>query len=492
MGVLRFRIEPPSLMPSGQAPSAYITGADGRVHITRSEIQDGVLSLHRQSSDSSTAHITVTIPERGQMVLSTTSLPERDIPYHMGVELLRGCLGDVREQACGWELARMNIPERYRSTQRQAFHCLAAACGTQTEPNLSNPQVLNGLKLALNAADVLIESYVMQRTAGTRSHQITAPTLVGCTLDATALQARNEFTGAFNAARIPIEWRWIEPVEGEYQWELLDHLIERCIDPRMAIIGGPLLDFTTGGLPKWLVPWAGDIANLPSFVCDFVETAINRYTGRIRMWEVAAYGNLGGALSLSEEHRLTVMARAMETAFRTDSDAQFFVRVGQPWGEYLAQGNHRLSPFQLVDALLRSHLGLSGVTLEIAMGYGPPGSLTRTRLAVSRLIDQWSQLGIQLHVVLACPSAIGPDAAAYGGCQVQNGTWRLNWSEETQAAWLEEFLPMISAKPAVTGVFLNSFGDSLAHRYPHAGMLRPDGTAKPALQFVEQHRNANL
>ncbi|RLS44277.1 MAG: glycoside hydrolase [Planctomycetota bacterium] len=492
MGVLRFRIEPPSLIPSGQAPSAYITGADGRVHTTRCEIQDGVLSLHRLSSESSTAHVTVSIPERGQLVLSTTSLPERDAPYHLGVELLRGCLGEVREQACGWELARMNIPERFRSIQRQAFHCLATACGTQTEPDHSNPQVLSGLKLALNAADVLIESYVMQRTAGSRTHQTSAPTLVGCTLDATALQARSEFTGSFNAARIPIEWRWIEPVEGEYQWELLDHLIERCIDPRMAIIGGPLLDFTSGGLPKWLVPWAGDIVNLPSFVCDFVETAINRYTGRIRMWEVAAYGNLGGALSLSEEHRLTVMARAMETAYRTDSDAQFFVRVGQPWGEYLAQGNHRLSPFQLVDALLRSHLGLTGVTLEIAMGYGPPGSLTRTRMAVSRLIDQWSQLGIQLHVVLACPSAIGPDPAAYGGCQVLNGTWRLNWSEEAQAAWLEEFLPMIAAKPAVTGVFLNSFGDSLAHRYPHSGMLRPDGTAKPSLQFIEQHRNSNL
>ena len=258
----------------------------------------------------------------------------------------------------------------------------------------------------------------------------------------------------------------------------------------MAIIGGPLLDFTTGGLPKWLAPWASDILNLPSFVCDFVETAINRYTGRIRIWEVAAYGNIGGALSLSEEHRLAVMARAMETALRTDSDAQFFIRVGQPWGEYLAQGNHRLSPFQLVDALLRSHLGLSGVTLEIAMGYGPPGSLTRTRLAVSRLIDQWSQLGIQLHVVLACPSAIGPDPAAYGGCQVQNGTWKKNWSEEAQAAWLEEFVPMIAAKPAVTGVFLNSFGDSLAHRYPHSGVLRPDGTAKPALQVFNQHRNS--
>jgi Beta-galactosidase len=490
MGVLRFRIEPPSLIPSGTVPSAYITGVDGRVHVTRPEVRDGVLNLFRQSSESATAHIAIHLPERGQMVLSTTSLPERERPYHLGVELLRGSLGEVREQAFAWEMSRMSISDRYRTIQKQAFQFLAAASGSQDEPATSNPLALTGLKHSLHASDILMESYVLQRMSGTRSNVAAAPSLLGCTLDATALNARNDFVGTFSSARVPIEWRWIEPEEGEYQWDLLDHLIERCVDPRMAIIGGPLLDFTTGGLPNWLAPWSGDILNLPSFVCDFVETAINRYISRIRIWEVAAYGNLGGALSLSEEHRLAVIARAMETALRTDSDAQFFVRVGQPWGEYLAQGQHRLSPFQLVDALLRSHLGLSGVTLEIAMGYGPPGSLTRTRLAVSRLIDQWSMLGIQLHVVLACPSAIGPDPAAYGNCAVQDGTWRMNWSEEAQAAWLEEFVPMIAAKPAVTGVFLNSFGDSLAHRYPHSGVLRADGTAKPALQVFNRQRRA--
>ena len=220
MGVLRFRIEPPSLIPSGPAPSAYITGADGRVHVTRCEVQDGVLNLYRQSSESSTAHIAVCIPDRGQLVLSTTSLPEREHPYHLGVELLRGVLGEVREQAFGWEMAKMSIPDRFRTIQRQAFQFLAAAGGSQEEPATSNSIALSGLKQALNAADILIESYVLQRASGSRTHIAPAPSLLGCTLDATALQARNDFVGTFSSARVPIEWRWIEPVEGEYQWEL--------------------------------------------------------------------------------------------------------------------------------------------------------------------------------------------------------------------------------------------------------------------------------
>lgn len=488
MGVLRFQIEPSSLIPSGQVQGAYITGVDGRVHVTRAEVRDGVLNLYRQSSESGTSHIPVTLPNRGQVVLTTTSLPERERPYHLGVELLRGTLGETRDQACLWEQVRMVIPPQFQATQRQSFHHFAHACSGQCDLPSCNAAFLEGIQGALDAADLLLNAYVEQRKAGTRSQPV--PTLLGCTIDANALRAKNAFSSAFGSARIPIEWRWIEPTEGNYQWELLDNLLDRGVDPRTTIIGGPLLDFSPNGLPKWLAPWAGDILNLPSFVCDFVETAISRYTGRIRIWEIAAYGNLGGALFLSEEHRLTLMAKSMETALRTDSDAQFFVRVGQPWGEYMTQGNHRLSPFQLVDALLRSHLGLSGVTLEIAMGYGPPGSLTRTRLAVSRLIDLWSLLGIQLHVVVACPSSLGPDVGAYGGCEVQPNSWRMNWSEEAQSAWIEDFIPMIAAKPAVTGVFMHSFGDSLAHRFPHSGVLRPDGTAKAALKTLTALRNA--
>ena len=193
MGVLRFRIEPPSLIPPGTVPGAYITGADGRVHVTRPEVRDGVLNLFRQSSESATAHIAVHLPDRGQTVLSTTSLPERDKPYQLGVELLRGALGEIREQAFAWELARMSISDRFRTVQKQAFQLLAAACGSQDEPTTSNPIVLSGLKQTLNASDLLIESYVQQRTSGNRSNIAAAPSLLGCTLDATALNARNDF-----------------------------------------------------------------------------------------------------------------------------------------------------------------------------------------------------------------------------------------------------------------------------------------------------------
>jgi len=88
-----------------------------------------------------------------------------------------------------------------------------------------------------------------------------------------------------------------------------------------------------GGLPKWLAQWESDYWNLQSFICDFVETVMSRYLGRIRIWEVAARPNAGGALALTEENRLTLVAKILEVARQVDQEGQFLIRIDQPWGE---------------------------------------------------------------------------------------------------------------------------------------------------------------
>ena len=64
----------------------------------------------------------------------------------------------------------------------------------------------------------------------------------------------------------------------------------------MILCGGPLIDLGPNGMPEWLSQWQDDFINLQSFVCDFIETAVSRYTGRVRIWEVSARANTGVAL----------------------------------------------------------------------------------------------------------------------------------------------------------------------------------------------------
>ncbi len=152
---------------------------------------------------------------------------------------------------------------------------------------------------------------------------------------------------------------------------------------------------------------------------------------------------------------------------------------------------HRLSPLQFVDALLRSGIGLSAVNLEVAVGFRPRGSAPRDLLELSRMLDTWATLGMPLNVTLACPSeGHVPDPQAAAGIQAEADGWREPWGEAVQAAWTESVLSVLMAKQAVVGIFWTHFFDGAPHEYPHAGLIRPDGTPKAGLRTPHRPRRA--
>ena len=286
-----------------------------------------------------------------------------------------------------------------------------------------------------------------------------------------------------------MEWRYVEPSAGERRWDVTDEQVEWCLANRLLVCGGPLLNFSQDGLPEWLGSWTKDVANLQSLVCDYVETAVARYAGQIRKWEVCACGNTGGALGLSEEDRLGLVARALDVVRQVDDEIQVMVQIDQPWGGYQARGMHRLSPLQFVDALLRSGIGLSAVNLELAVGFRPRGSAPRDLLELSRMLDGWTLLGIPLSVTLAAPSesrTVDPQASPT--IQAESDGWNEPWGEAAQADWIDAVLPVLMAKQSVVGVFWTHFSDGAPHEYPHAGLIRPDGTSKPSFERLATQR----
>lgn len=482
MGLLRFLVYPEDLLARWpEVHRAYISGFDGRIYPTRVELQDNVVTCRRPHSESGKLHVPWPVPGFGRPVLSTTSLRERDEPYLLPLELARGKLAVVRDQCAAWELLNMDVPADCRQVEREAFALLSRAAATGSTPKDASLLAIQSIAKACEASELLVGAYVSQRLAMRRHSGVHPAVLLGCALDAAVPNSPSEqvFLQSFNAAVVPVEWRLIEPSEGDCRWEPVDRLVSWCTDHRLIVRGGPLIDLGARGMPEWLSPWQNDFINMQSFVCDFIETAVSRYTGRIRIWETSAHANTGVALGLTEENRLALAARALEAARRTDSDSQLFIRVDQPWSEYQARGQHRLSAFQFVDALVRSNVGLHGVNLEIAMGYRPRGSLLRDRMALSRLIDAWSQLGIQLHVTLALPSADAVDPQAHPDLEVDELTGDEAWNERLQAHLAHEFVQLLTAKAAVTGIFWSHFHDALPHRFPHAGLVDSDGRMKP-------------
>ena len=493
MGLIRFAVYPANLLSDWpEVHAGYLTGADGRIFPTRIEILNNIVGCRRTSSESAKFHVVWPVQGFGRIVIPTASLPEREEPYLLAVELARGKIVQVRNQSAQWELAGLKIPPEFNDPNRAAHRAFSRAAASQTQPEESSALANDAIRYACEAAEILTRSYAAQALAGRLQRFGTLPVSIGCELMGSIPSAKESelFNEMFNSATVSIPWTMIEEVEGEYNWDSTDRQIEWCESQKQMVRGGPLLDLGPGGLPAWLTRWEHDVFNLQSFVCDFVETAISRYFGRIHVWEICSRINTGGVLNLTEESRLTLAARVFDVARQVDEDAQLVVRVDQPWGDYQSRGLLRLSPLQVVDALLRSGVGLSGVNLEIANGFKSFGSARRDLLECSRLIDAWTILDIPIFVTLACPSSANPDPYARSQINVNPRVWDGSCDEDQQAKWLNLMLELLVAKPRVAGVFFPHFSDADPHNLPHSGLLRADRSPKPIVeQIITQRLN---
>jgi hypothetical protein len=494
MGLIRFAVHPAALLSDWpEVYAGYLSGADGRVFPTRIEILDNIVGCRRTTSESAKFHVVWPVEGRGRLVIPTASLPEREQPYNLAVELARGKVVQVRNQVAQWELAGLQTPTEFAAPNRAAHRAFSAAASSQTQPEDASRLANDAIRYACDAAEILVRSYATQSLAGRLQRFGSLPVSIGCELQGSPppASANEQFLDLFNAATVTVPWKEIEKVESEYDWSVTDRQLDWCDSEKMMVRGGPLLDLGPNGLPDWLGRWEHDVLNLQSFVCDFVETAISRYVGRIRVWEICNRMHTGGALTLTEESRLALTARVLDVARQVDEEAQLIVRVNQPWGDYHARGQHRLSPLQVIDALLRSGVGLSGVNLEVAMGYRGAGSAHRDLLECSRLIDTWTILDVPIYVTIGCPSNNIDDPLAFPAIQVNPRVWSGPSDETRQADWLERMLELLVAKPRVAGIFLPHFSDAAPHEFPHAGLLRADGSPKPATDRIADQRHAH-
>ena len=283
MGSIRFAVYPATLLDDWpEVFAGYLTGADGRIFSTRIEISGNVVNCRRATSESAKFHVVWPVKDFGRLVLPTASLPEREEPYLMALELARGKIVQIRDQAAQWELAGMRIPAEFVEQSRAAHKSFSRAALSQDRPEIASQLANDAINLACVAAETLTRSYAAQSMAGRLLRFGTLPFSIGCDLHESlpSPESKELFESLFNSTTVSVAWRTIEAVEGEYNWETTDRQLDWCESQRMMVRGGPLLDLGPNGLPAWLSRWKDDPVNLQSFVCDFIETAMFRYLGK--------------------------------------------------------------------------------------------------------------------------------------------------------------------------------------------------------------------
>ncbi|MCG6157541.1 endo-1,4-beta-xylanase [Rubinisphaera margarita] len=490
MGLMRFDLGSADLLPyRSRFEQAFLSSYDGTVFPTRVEVHGTVLHCIRQKSDSGKLNISWPISGFGMPILRTCSLIEREAPYVLAVELARGQLCELKDQAASWEHAGMLVPEQYETLYRDAYRDFVLATFEQHDPDNATRIANVALAKICHAENVLGKAYVAQRLQVRRQRFAHPPALLGCDLGEVPVEKLpDDFAERFGAAMISLDWRSVESEEGTYNWDLFDEQVEWGQKNKLMLVGGPLLDFQENGLPNWVANWKHDILNLQSFLSDYVETVVTRYTGKIRTWEVTARVNTGGLFGYTEDNLLALTGRMIDVARQVDGDSRVFIRIDRPWGDYQARGKHRLTPWHVVDALLRSGMGLAGINLELAIGYEPGRNDARRLLRFSRLIDSWGSFGVPLHVTVACPSRADKDPQAGLEIKVDDLQDGKPWSQEHQAEWFSDFVSLLMAKQPVVGIFWPHLNDAYPHRFPHAGLFNADGEPKIAWDRLKEHR----
>ncbi len=490
MGLMRFIVAPPERVTEAMVQQAYLSGMDRVPWHVRTRRQDNELWLERAGSDSGNLHVPWLVEGHGQLMLSTSTLRERPEPYYLPLELARGKLTQVRNQLANWQAVGMEVPEAVHRRLTEAIEHFGEAACTDHESSHSVQAAERALAVALDAAGLLVASYTEQALAVRRRLGSRLTTVLGADLGAAPLDdfTATQFLQTFSAANVPMLWRDVETGEGEYYWDVCDKQIDWCRANGLAVCAGPLIEFDEQSVPDWLHVCDGDYESVLSFAMEYLQSAVDRYRGRVDYWQCTGRANTASILSLSEEEVVRLAARAIELTRARDPNAAVLASFDQPWGEYLSRQPKDFPPLQFADALLRAGLGMTAVSLEINLGVWPGGTHLRDLLEFNEGIDYWGLLGVPLFVVLTYPSGTGSDPLALRKTNPPPGAW----TPAGQQAWIERYLPLLLSKPLVQGIFWSQLRDSEPHLFPHGGLFDLRRHPKPALRRLASLRQAHL
>lgn len=490
MGLLRLAVQHRERIPADGLERIYFCGPD-ELHgelpwFGRAFFSDSQLVIERNEDESGWLHVPWRVTGHGELTLSTATLRERFEPYHLEVELARGAVNRLRNQLANWELMGLMVSDALREAVLEATRQFSRSATAQHDPPQAAELAEVALTASVDAMNLLTESYTAQAMSARRPQGQRLTTLLGIQLgnQMPELDLVRQLPAAFNLCAARMSWRWIESSEGRRDWSDADAQIEWALTSGMKVSAGPLLELTDFGVPDWAYLWEGDFDALRKFMFEHVRRTVHRYRGRVQLWQIASRICQGRVLALLEEQRLQIVAQAINVAREVDPRTPMIISFDQPWGEYLASEQLDLAPLHFADALVRADLGLSGLGLEINVGYHPRASSYRTPLSLSRLVDYWSMLELPLLVSLTVPSSAAADPRADSRIRVVGNGEEGQISPQHQREWVEQHIPLLLAKSSVQVIIWNQLTDAHTHEFPHSGMFDAARQPKPAFETL--------
>ncbi len=469
------------------------------------QVVDGVMTVERNCSDSGRLLICLEIPEYGELVLSTATLPERETPYHLPLELVRGTVNRLNNQLFLWSEGGLKIPQPFSEQNGELCDQLAALIfGDRSGEwlndvfELLDAAVAQIFELSKLFADFVIELRIQ--------HDGSVKSAIGFILNGLLDQSEASLPSWINCISLSVTDVAVNYSSHEFDWTAIESNINQYGGETRLIALGPMIDFARRDLPAWL-------NNDDTFDLQR-QTAANLARGYARhllsknqLAYVAAGLNGISQRSRSFPQQLQITVDMLEAIENVRTDVNTLVSFDQPWGERLAWSVGGSHAMHIADTLLRHGLHISSFGLEVNLDYWPHGSLARDPLHWVDLIDHWSQFGLPLFVILSAPML---DVATRPSQEVQSGAFpnteeddesddfesllkrrgiRRSMSSAQLYNYLEAIIRVLISKPIVNGILWRQWQDDPDLRFIGSGLVNQHGELKPIGRLLEQVGN---
>ncbi len=183
MGQTRFLVPRRENLPPKAAQFAYLAGLDDIPWRTRVSDSDNILTAERLESESGSFHILWTVAGRGQQMLATATLVERDKPYNLPVELARGTANRLKANLDAWEQAGLPLPPQVADESKRAMVEFVAAVAALERPNDAADHAQRSLEAALSSADLLVAAFGEEAARVRAAQPVKQTILFGADLD---------------------------------------------------------------------------------------------------------------------------------------------------------------------------------------------------------------------------------------------------------------------------------------------------------------------
>lgn len=464
--------------------NAYLLGSDHaamRCDI-RFDPERGMILCEKRESGAAALAMQQPVGDCGELTLQTCLLPDRDEPYLLTLETARHRLMVLYNKLEDW--AMFDLPPDHAilkrvETARKLF--IEALCLQDVDPvkasELSYQCLCTSIdgseELALAHSELLLNR---RRSAGALPRH---PVGVGVSVEQTAERVRQSLASGFDLISLPINWKQLVPVEGEYGWGPFDNWIEWAGKARLPVVAGPLIAFDPAQLPDWLYIWEHDYDTVRDVIYEHVEKVVSRYRNVVNAWNVVSGLHVNSHFAFSFDQLMDLTRMTTMLVKKIQPAAKAIIEIRQPFGEYYAQNQRSIPPLMYGDLIVQNAIGFDVLGVRLLMGQPTNGQYVRDLMQVSNLLEGFAVFGKPLQVTIAAPSEPVTEmmiAAPEGGEPVDpsSGVWRKPWSGLVQSKWMEAVMQIAISKPFVESVIWQELVDHPAIELPLGGLIGED------------------